>query len=158
MMYEPGIHVRKPREEDLDQLADLIKRFYLFNEEFDPAWSIVPDPDNSARTLAKEYIEGSGKTLVALIDSTIVGYIHAEIRENKMLEAGKLGVITEIYVHPQARRRGIASRLVEEMQALLSEEKIRHIAAEFPAQNFVAKEFYSKLKFRPYADIYLREV
>ncbi len=157
-MYEPGILVRKPREEELDQLADLIKRFYIFNEEFDPAWSIVADPDNTARIVAKEYIEGAGETLVALIDSQVVGYIHAEIRENKMLEASKIGVITEVYVHPQARRRGIASRLVEEMQALLGEKGVRHVAAEFPAQNFVAKEFYSKLKFRPYASIYLREV
>jgi len=118
----------------------------------------VADPDNTARIVAKEYIEGGGETLVALIDSQIVGYIHAEIRENKMLEAGRIGVITEVYVHPQARRRGIASRLVEEMQALLSERGIRHVAAEFPAQNFVARDFYSKLKFRPYASIYLREV
>ncbi len=157
-MYEPGIHVRKPNENDLDPLAELIKRFYLFNEEFDPAWAIIPDPDNTARIVAKEYIDGKGLTLIALIDENVIGYVHAEIRENKMLEAGKIGILTEIYVHPQARRRGIASRLVEEIQVELGNLGIRHIAAEFPAMNFIAKEFYIKLKFRPYSSIYLREV
>ncbi len=157
-MYEPGIHVRKPTENDMEQLAELINRFYLFNEEFDPAWAIVEKAEAEAKTLAKEYIEGKGITLVAVIDDKVVGYIHAEIRENRMLESKKLGVITEVYVHPQARRRGIASRLVEEIQVLLGERGVKHVAAEFPAENFVARNFYSKLKFRPYASIYLREV
>jgi len=52
----------------------------------------------------------------------------------------------------------IASKLVEEAQKELSSLGIAHIAAEFPSQNFVAQSFYTKLKFRSYSSIYLREV
>ncbi len=157
-VFEPGIHVRPPVEGDLETLAQLILRFYRFNEEFDPAWAVVGDAEEKAREVARRYIEGEGLTLVALVDDKVVGYLHAEIRENPMLATGRLGVITELYVHPQYRRRGLASRLVEEAARRLAERGVEHVAAEFPSKNYVAEAFYSKRGFRPYTSIYLREV
>lgn len=157
-MYEPALSVRKPVESDLEALANLIKRFYLFNEEFDPAWAVTDNLDQAAMERAKAYIEGEGITLVAVCDDEPVGYLHVEIRDNPMLSTRKLGIITELYVIPAKRGRGIASKLVEEAQKELSSLGIAHIAAEFPSQNFVAQSFYTKLKFRSYSSIYLREV
>ncbi|MCE4621994.1 MAG: GNAT family N-acetyltransferase [Desulfurococcales archaeon] len=157
-MYEPALSVRKPVESDLEALANLIKRFYLFNEEFDPAWAVTDNLDQAAMERAKAYIEGDGITLVAVCDDEPVGYLHVEIRDNPMLSTRKLGIITELYVIPAKRGRGIASKLVEEAQKELSSLGIAHIAAEFPSQNFVAQSFYTKLKFRSYSSIYLREV
>lgn len=157
-MYEPAIVVRKPLEEDLEALANLIKRFYLFNEEFDPAWAVADNLDQAVLERAKAYINGEGLTLVAVLDKGPVGYLHAEVKENPLLATRKLGVITELYVTPSMRKRGIATRLVEEAQNAMAEMGITHIAAEFPSKNFVAESFYRKLKFRSYSSIYLREV
>ena len=157
-MYEPALSVRKPVESDLEALANLIKRFYLFNEEFDPAWAVTDNLDQAAMERAKAYIDGDGITLVAICDDEPVGYLHVEIRDNPLLSTRKLGIITELYVIPAKRGRGIASKLVEEAQKELSSLGIAHIAAEFPSQNFVAQSFYTKLKFRSYSSIYLREV
>ncbi len=157
-MYEPGINVRKPLPGDEEGLARLIKRFYLFNEEFDPAWAVVDNVDEAALERARAYIGGEGFTLVASLDERIVGYLHAVVRENPMLAIGRLAVITELYVEPTARGRGIATTLVEEAQRLLERQGITHIAAEFPTQNYVAENFYKSRKFRPYTSLYLREV
>lgn len=157
-MYEPGLTVRKPLIGDLEPLANLIKRFYIFNEEFDPAWAVTDNLDESTHEKANKYINGEGITLVAVFDGELIGYLHVEIRENPMLLTRKIGVSTELYVIPARRGRGVASRLVEEAQKELSSLGITHIAAEFPSQNFVAQSFYTKLKFRSYSSIYLREV
>ncbi|MCE4599974.1 MAG: GNAT family N-acetyltransferase [Desulfurococcales archaeon] len=157
-MYEPALYIRKPLESDADSLAQLIKRFYLFNEEFDPAWATVENIDEATAEVAKKYIEGDGLTLVAVCDNELIGYLRAEIRENPVLATGKIGVITELYVIPSKRGRGIASRLVDEARNRFAEMGITHVAAEFPAKNFVAEAFYKKLKFREYSSVYLREV
>ena len=157
-MYEPGIHVRPPSEGDAEDLARLILRYYRFNEEFDPAWSLAEDAGEQARRLAAEYIAGKGVTLVALCDSRVIGYVHAEVRENPMLESKRIGVITELYVHPECRGRGIATRLVEETSRALAAQGVERVAAEYPTANYVARRFYESRGFRPYTSLYLREV
>jgi len=157
-MYEPGVVVRPPRPGEEEALAGLILRFYMFNEEFDPAWAVTEDAEEAAREVAREYVAGKGYTLVAVSDGRIVGYLHLEVRENRMLAARRVGVITELYVHPSWRGRGVASLLVEEAQQLLDREGVPHIAAEFPTKNYVAERFYTKKRFRPYTSLYLREV
>ncbi len=157
-VYEPGLHVREAQEGDVEALARLILRFYRFNEEFDPAWAVAEDAEEQARRLAVEYAGGRGLTLVAVSDEEVVGYLHVEVRENPMLASKRLGVITELYVLPSHRGRGIASRLVEEAQRILASRGVEHVAAEFPTQNYVAEGFYKSRGFRPYTSLYLREV
>ena len=157
-MYEPGLVIRKPIRDDIPQLASLILRFHMFNEEFDPAMALKDNVEETARKVAEEYVEGNGITLVAQHEDKIIGYVRVEIREKPLLAAGKIGVITELYVTPQFRSRGVASSLVEEASKAITSMGISVITAEFPDLNFVAKNFYKKLGFRPYMDLYLREV
>ncbi|MEB3860507.1 MAG: GNAT family N-acetyltransferase [Desulfurococcales archaeon] len=157
-MYEPGIVVRRPVREDVEALAGLILRFYRFNEEFDPAWSLTGDAENAARRLAEQYVSGgSGVTLVAAREHALVGYVRAVLRENPML-ASKMGVITELYVVPSYRRQGIAGSLLDNASRELAGLGADYIAAEFPTANYVAESFYRDRKFRPFLSVYLQEV
>ncbi len=157
-MYEPGIIVRRPVEADLGRLAELVVRFYRFNEEFDPAWSVMDNAEERARDVAKRYIEGEGYTLVAAHDEELAGYIHAYIAEYPMLELSKQAVIQELYVKPQFRGRGIATTLLEHLISEASKDGVKVVTSMFPVANFVAEKFYKSRKFRPYISIYLREV
>lgn len=158
-MYEPSIVVRRAREEDIDDLIVMIERFYRFNEEFDPAWSTKPETRLVAKELASKYIgDPSSVVLVAQIDERIVGFVRAEVRENPILENGRLGVIVELYVHPQYRRRGVARRLVEEASKELARKGVNVVGAEFPSANKIAETFYESLGFRPYLSVYIKEV
>ncbi|MCE4599320.1 MAG: GNAT family N-acetyltransferase [Desulfurococcales archaeon] len=158
-MYEPGLYIRSPNERDVDKLAVLIFRFYSFNEEFDPAWSLASNAEEVSRELALEYIkDGGGVVLIADYDGQVVGYLRAVVRENRILAWSKIGVIQELYVLPPYRGRGIAKRLVEEAGRKLRELGVRHIAAEFPALNYVAENFYKEGGFRPYLNVYVRDV
>ncbi|MCE4627529.1 MAG: GNAT family N-acetyltransferase [Desulfurococcales archaeon] len=157
-MYEAGIVYRKPLEGDREQLANLILRFYRFNEEFDPAWALAGDADNRALSLADRYIAGEGYTIVADHEGELTGFIHAYVQEYPLLENSKQAVIVELYVKPQYRGRGIATGLLEKLMEAVSSDGISVVTAMFPTANFVAERFYSKRKFRRYLQIYLREV
>ena len=157
-MYEPGLYIREAAEKDLDRLARLIYRFYSFNEEFDPAWALDESAESIAKELAAEYLSSDDLVLVADYDNEVVGYIRVVISENRILASKRIGIIKELYVIPQYRGRGIASRLITEAQERLSDRGVKHISAEFPTANYVAEKFYKSLSFRPYLSTYLREV
>ncbi len=159
-MYEAGVGIRKARPEDAEAVAELIYRFYMFNEEFDPAWSTVENAREKALERARRSIESDDTiVLVAIVDDQVVGYALTDILDTDILEVGKLAVIRELYVKPQYRGRGIASKLVDETQTIVKEEKgIQYLAAQFPTANFIAEKFYKSRKFRPFISIYLREV
>ena len=159
-MYEPGIIVRKPRPDDLDVLGELILRFYMFNEEFDPAWSLREDAKTRSRIAAKEYLKPDPSliVLVAEVEGSVVGYIRGFLREMPLLREGYIAVITEFYVHPSHRGRRVGATLIERF---LEEAKMKgaaRIAAEVPSQNVVAKRFYEKLGFREFMVTFVREV
>jgi GNAT superfamily N-acetyltransferase len=75
-----------------------------------------------------------------------------------MLEKKVQAVVRELYVLPQHRGKGIASKLVEAMEKELASKGITVMTSEFPTANFIAERFYKAKGFRPYTSIYLREV
>lgn len=158
MSYEPGIIVRMPEDGDLEELASLIKRFHLLNEEFDPAWSLREDADGLVRDLAMSYISGrDGLVLVAEYEGSLVGYIRVVFRDKPLLRLARMAVIEELYVVPRMRGRGVARLLIDHAERMASSRGARVIAAEFPHENSVAEDFYKRSGFRRFACIFIKE-
>lgn len=78
---------------------------------------------------------------VAVIGETIVGYICA----NYLLDEGH---ILNVTVHPDFRKKGIATRLVLQMIDLLDKESCRTIFLEVRLTNNAAIGMYQKAGFR----------
>ncbi len=154
------IVVRPPTsEEELERVAKLLVRFYRVNEEFDPLYTMVDNPLEPAKQMVKRYAEDPDSVLlVALYEGFVIGFIHGEVRRNPILRASPLGVLMELYVHPSYRRRGIATKLIEEASRRLREKGAVAIAAEFPHLNEIAVAFYRKLGFRPLTSVYIKEI
>jgi ribosomal protein S18 acetylase RimI-like enzyme len=158
MMFEPRVTIRRATEADVESLAVLIRRFYAFNEEFDPAMEAAGDVRDKALEVARARVVGGDLLLVAVHEGRLVGYVYGSIVENPLLARRRIGVLKELYVVPEERGRGIATTLIEEAMKELSKIGVHYIAVEFPTRNIVAQKFYEKLGFRPYMSVYLREV
>ncbi len=158
MMIEPRVTIRRATEADVESLAVLIRRFYAFNEEFDPAMETAGDVRDKALEVARARVAGGDLLLVAVHEGRLVGYVYGSIVENPLLARRRIGVLKELYVVPEERGRGIATTLIEEAMKELSKIGVHYIAVEFPTRNIVAQKFYEKLGFRPYMSVYLREV
>lgn len=57
------------------------------------------------------------------------------------------GHITNLAIHPQFRRRGVARRLMLELFAVAKEKKVRYLTLEVRRTNSAAQELYQKLGF-----------
>lgn len=157
-MYEKGIIVREPREGDVEVLAELVYRFYMLNEEFDPLWSLADNAKSEARREAERLVKGSDMVLVVEAEGRVVGYIRGYFREMPMLRSRVIAVVRELYVHPSFRGLGIGSLLIERFIARARENGARAIAVEFPTQNVIAERFYDRLDFRRFMNVYIKEV
>ncbi len=158
-MFDTGIVIRKPINNDLQGLAELVYRFYAFNEEFDSSWAIAPNARELAKKLAEDMINDPNISVyIADYDNIISGYIKSITIENPLLIHNKIEVIKELYVKPQMRRTGIASLLIQKISEEISKKGIKYIAVEFPVQNWIATDLYKKLGFRPYSTTYIKEV
>ncbi len=160
MYAEPAsAQVRRPTQEDIEALSDLVYRFYVFNEEFDPSWSVVHNLRDVASQHAAELLKSTDSVvLVAIEGKSVVGYVMAVPEENRLIRARKLLVIKELYVRPQERRQGIASLLINRVVEEARKSKVSYVAVEYPAANTIVGDICLKMGFRPYLVRVIKEV
>jgi ribosomal-protein-alanine N-acetyltransferase len=81
-----------------------------------------------------------GISRVAVVGDTVVGYVSAE----SVLDEGH---ILNLGVHPEYKKRGIATALVENILEELKLRACRFLYLEVRASNFVAKKLYQGFGF-----------
>jgi len=152
-MAEPRI--RLASGDDAGQIAELLLRMKRFNAEFDPLLSVAKDVDQQASRYVTDSISAK-KTLVlvAASDKRVVGFVRAELRERLFYEPSKEGHITDLYILPEARRKALGRRMLEEARKRLAAKGAKLITAEFPASNHFAVAFYHKNGFRALTNLY----
>lgn len=79
---------------------------------------------------------------VATIDGKICGYICVRCFEEECH-------LLNLAVHPEYRRRGIATLLLKTIISKLKEKKCRFIFLEVRASNIIAQRMYEKVGFSP---------
>jgi len=84
-------------------------------------------------------------SLVAKIDNEIVGFIIGMI----YIERNSLvGHILTVDVSPKHRRKGIAQRLLQEIEKIFAEKNVRTCHLEVREDNIAALKLYEKLGYR----------
>ena len=107
-----GVVVREARREDAPAIVGLVRALALFEE--------LPGPDDAAAARFVEHGFGPRplfESLVAEVDNAFVGYAiffttYSTFRLQPTL------FLEDLFVHPDARRRGIATALMTRLRAL----------------------------------------
>lgn len=115
------------REEDIRQIMD------IENESFSTPWT-------EAAFLA-EIHKPYSLSRVLMIRDRLVGYLCL----NLILDEGH---ILNLAVHPDFRRRGLATRLINEALPELKKKGCRFLYLEVRGSNIAAKQFYEHFEFR----------
>jgi ribosomal protein S18 acetylase RimI-like enzyme len=152
---EDYVLIRDFRKSDLNDLLDLLPK--CFAEEFEVNGF---DPDHMrdmvnrafgksgrlflglARLCGKEPV----KFLVAEVDSRVVG---TTIVNNR----GRVGYISTVMVHPDYRRKGIATRLLKNAVAYIQRKRMRRAVLHADSTNTPAISVYTKMGFRAFEHI-----
>ncbi|MET1129145.1 MAG: GNAT family N-acetyltransferase [Thermoproteota archaeon] len=149
-MSAEDVVVREVRSEDFSHLVEFFARLKTINEELDPMYITVAD---LRETIEKYVRESLGKEDVVLLvaehNGSVVGALRAAVVDRIFYEPRLEGLITDLYVHPSYRRKGVAEKLIERLEEILAQRGIELIAAEYPPGNRIANKFYEKLGFRP---------
>jgi len=157
----PPIHLRPAREADVPAIVPLLLRLKRLNEEFDPLLKVREDAEERARESVRAHL-ADPKAVVLVAEGTgaerekVVGFVRALVRERPFYAPALEGVITDIYLLPLYRRRGVGEYLLSEVSSALKGKGAGLVTAEFPAQNEIAVRFYAKRGFRPVTSIHAR--
>lgn len=98
-----------------------------------------------SETSLREYLEDKDNILVGVLDGehlagVAIGYVLVHPSGNKTL------YIDELDTHPDYRRRGVATMMMEEFQAIGRAKQCSEVWLSSSDDNYVAHAFYKKLR------------
>jgi ribosomal protein S18 acetylase RimI-like enzyme len=133
--------IRFARPSDRPRLLRLVKQYYRFD-------SIDFDERITGRALQRLLNDKSlGRAWVLDSERRLVGY--AVLTYNYDLEFGGIeGIVTELYVVPRYRSRGLGAQLIDEIRRFCRNKGISAIELQVGRDNRRARAFYRKIGFR----------
>lgn len=122
-----GLHIKWLVRADMPQVLD------IENASFEFPWS----EETFIRCLRQRNCIGK----VAVYDDQIAGFVIYELHKNRLH-------VLNIAVHPEFRRRGVATELINNLIGKLSAQRRSRITLEVRETNLDAQLFFSSLGFR----------
>jgi ribosomal protein S18 acetylase RimI-like enzyme len=133
----PNLIIKDFRIEDYDKLIDLWDEARL---------GYRAKGRDSRHRMGQQLKHGNIIFLVAEIDGKLVGSVIGT-------HDGRKGWINRLAVHPSYRRRGLAKRLVAEVEKQLSEVGLEVIACLIERGNTVSLQLFQSLGYEKASDI-----
>ena len=112
--------------------------------------------NESERVLELAMSSKNSVVLVAMDREKIVGLVWGVVVDRTFYEPCKEGAIVEFYILPEFRRASLGLDLMTSMSDRLRKNGAYLITAEFPSQNEISKNFYSKLGYRSLMNVYAK--
>lgn len=144
--------VRRLREDDLPELVeDVWHPFSREMAELDSYNALVPRYDeltDEARSEAVEYRreqyrDDDHAIFVADCDGEIAGYAHVKVSETpKVFARGAESNISEVYVAPDHRGKGIAGELMDRAEKWADDRGCEYVTLSVNADNETARQVY----------------
>lgn len=149
------LNIRRYTEGDRAALVRLTEELQDFLIAIDPLGRLLRKPEYGEHYtdhVLSEALQNSGRVLLAVVDSEVVGYIAGKIDEESV-DAGigyiptKAGRITELVVKPSIRSRGVGARLMDALRVYFENSSCNLIRVEVFAPNARAVKFYERMGY-----------
>jgi ribosomal protein S18 acetylase RimI-like enzyme len=132
------VRIRRATEADLPLLERLWRDFLA---EVPEPEHVVVDVDEELREIA-QIVHGETAVLAEDGDGTVLGYALGRAH------TGRVARLSDLYVVPEARRRGIAEALVREVVDVYREAGAEYLQLEVVPANAGARSVYARWGFR----------
>jgi len=147
--------IREMKEEDIEKAANLLLRLKKFNSEHDPLFSLVDNVEEEVKKYLKQAVKEQFRdAYVAEYQGKIIGIILADIIDRLFYNPRKEVRITDIYVLPEFRKKGLGTELLRELAKIEKKKGCSVITVEFPTENLVATKFFKGEGMRSIISIY----
>jgi ribosomal protein S18 acetylase RimI-like enzyme len=151
-MKKVFITIRDAREDDLDGVSDLWEQLAGHHEMLSEDFALAPDSKRKwSRYLRDKFNEISTKLIVAEEDGEIVAFMLCLLEPNyPIFKERKIGVISDVYVKQERRRKGLAKKMLDVAAAWFKKNRVRTVRLNVAADNLEARAAWRMLGFDPF--------
>ena len=124
----------------------LVERFTSFDL---PPWRAKQAIDEANRTALSTALDSADANRIVFVaerGDTFVGFIHVQARSDHFTHA-EIGYVSDIAVHPDHERQGVAGALLDEALQWAKQEGLKALTLEVFEGNGRAMMFYEKHGF-----------
>lgn len=145
------IEIRDATEDDLDAVDDLWYQLAKHHQEISSRFALALDSRSKwSKYLRQKFSEISTKLIVAQEDGDIVGFMLCMLEPNvPIYREKKLGVVSDVYVAQEHRRRGVAKGMLDHAIAWFRKNRVRIVRLNVAADNLEARAAWRRLGFEP---------
>jgi len=139
------------RAADLDAVVDLWDELVDHHGRLSPLFTPASDSrEKWSRYLVKKFSEKSTRLIVAQEDGEVVGFMLCMLSPNApIFKERTLGIITDVYVRQERRRKGIAKEMLKVALRWFKKNKVKSVQLSVAAANFEARAVWGQLGFKP---------
>jgi ribosomal protein S18 acetylase RimI-like enzyme len=155
------ITIRKATIEDVSAILKLWRELMDFNKQYDKHWTRSKTGHKNIGNFIRGHIKDNAYCiLVAAAGGYIIGYCLSDIRkcDPPVLKIREYGNISSLVVTKDYRRRGVGENLLRETVSWFSKKGIHRIEVYVSTFNNLAREFYAKMRFKPYLEAVFLEI
>lgn len=117
----------------------------------DPLWAVAPHaPETYAAFLRQQMGLRRSKVLLAEAPDGVAGYLVGAIGQRAAVWAQReIGMVFDLVVQPEARRSGVATRLLDAASAFFAARGVTWVQVNYSPHNAEAAGFWTSRGFRP---------
>ncbi len=141
--------IRKANEADADRIGCLWLEMVEYHQTFDPLTFRAADDgaDMYAQRILQRLSDPWTRILVAEVEDDIVAYALGLVADitTEMFQPLRSGLLADIYVSAEHRRRGLGKALVTKMSDWFQTQRVSHFEWHVSAQNPAAIQFWQAI-------------
>lgn len=155
-----GIPIRLARRGDVPSLHALWQAMMAEHARLDPRLDMHPEAATWMAAQLGTWIADPTRFVLVAEEAgrMVVGYVAARLVTPRASGEGGEAEVTECFVAPARRRRGIARRLVSRVLDVLDERRIARVRLQAAVGNPAALAFWGSLGFTPVETVLERDV
>lgn len=151
-MSEDPYVIRKAGSADLERLLELLLALQDHVEEANPAlWRMTSRARDYLRHQISVRLQAP-RSCVLVAEHRgdgVVGLIFGRVVTNSRYSPSRAGVVDQVYVRPDHRRRALGAQLVSELCTFFAAEPVTDVSLRLVSGNQEAAAFWAALGFSP---------
>lgn len=144
-----GVSIVAAREEDLDEIAEMVSLLYENEFNLRPV-NVITDRDRIIRkTVGECFGRSDHGYILAIVENKIAGVVHVTDTENSSyVSPVHTGWISEVFVREDYRDNNLGRDLVRAAEAWCRERGLTEIGLSVNSLNTIAANLYGQLAYR----------
>jgi glutathione synthase/RimK-type ligase-like ATP-grasp enzyme/GNAT superfamily N-acetyltransferase len=157
---DAGITIKKSSIEELNKILPLKLESKEYERKINPELQPIEKVRNIYRYYLEKDLKGEWRAVfTAKVNGEYIGIIIGKIyRSLKVAGYERRCSISNLYVKPRYRKKGIANKLIDELVDWMKEKKVQGITLSVYPENRFVDKMYERMGFKPYCKMLYKKL